>query len=204
MNIVSARLTVKHVPRQPIWQLSWLRQHSWQLSLPRQPSWQLSRLRFLCYHPQQKISFNSKPSILQQCAAPLVNLICVYNYSVELSESIYEQLSDETLESLSDFLEELTSSEHAPGDCDVLYSVGVLTLQLGSSGTYVINKQTPNKQIWLSSPVSGPKRYDFVDGVWIYKHSGVTLHHLLSQELSEIFKTNIDFSGCAYGSSSTN
>ena len=26
----------------------------------------------------------------------------------------------------------------------------------------MINKQRPNKQIWLSSPVSGPKRYDFV------------------------------------------
>jgi frataxin len=29
---------------------------------------------------------------------------------------------------------------------------GVLTLQLGDKGTYVINKQPPNKQIWLSSP----------------------------------------------------
>ena len=29
---------------------------------------------------------------------------------------------------------------------------GVLTLKLGSKGTYVINKQPPNKQIWLSSP----------------------------------------------------
>lgn len=29
----------------------------------------------------------------------------------------------------------------------------VLTLKLGSLGTYVINKQTPNRQIWLSSPV---------------------------------------------------
>jgi len=31
---------------------------------------------------------------------------------------------------------------------------GVLTLDLGSHGTYVLNKQPPNKQIWLSSPVS--------------------------------------------------
>ncbi len=29
---------------------------------------------------------------------------------------------------------------------------GVLTLRLGPRGTYVINKQPPNKQIWLSSP----------------------------------------------------
>jgi len=30
---------------------------------------------------------------------------------------------------------------------------GVLTVKLGRRGTYVINKQTPNRQIWLSSPV---------------------------------------------------
>lgn len=29
---------------------------------------------------------------------------------------------------------------------------GVLTLSLGPHGTYVINKQPPNKEIWLSSP----------------------------------------------------
>ncbi len=34
---------------------------------------------------------------------------------------------------------------------------GVLTVKVGGDhGTYVINKQTPNRQIWLSSPT----RYD--------------------------------------------
>lgn len=41
--------------------------------------------------------------------------------------------------------------------------VGVLTAVISEAfGTYVINKQAPNKQIWLSSPVSGPKRYDYI------------------------------------------
>lgn len=35
----------------------------------------------------------------------------------------------------------------------------MLSLVLPPNGTYVINKQPPNKQIWLSSPVSGPDRY---------------------------------------------
>ena len=30
---------------------------------------------------------------------------------------------------------------------------GVLTVKLGKLGTFVMNKQTPNRQIWLSSPV---------------------------------------------------
>jgi frataxin len=30
---------------------------------------------------------------------------------------------------------------------------GVLTIRLGDKGTYVINKQTPNRQLWFSSPI---------------------------------------------------
>ena len=41
---------------------------------------------------------------------------------------------------------------------DTRFQNGVLTVKLGEAGTYVINKQAPNQQIWLSSPVSGPKR----------------------------------------------
>ena len=62
-------------------------------------------------------------------------------------------------------------------------------------GTYVLNKQPPNKQIWLSSPVSGPKRYDWIveqkkgaseDEVtrrWIYLRDGSALTDLLNEEL---------------------
>lgn len=35
---------------------------------------------------------------------------------------------------------------------------GVIKLALGEHGTYVLNKQAPNKQLWMSSPVSGPVR----------------------------------------------
>ncbi|MCJ1480447.1 Mitochondrial chaperone Frataxin [Schaereria dolodes] len=76
---------------------------------------------------------------------------------------------------------------------------GVLTLTIPPLGTYVLNKQPPNKQIWLSSPVSGPKRYDLVSsargvregeeanggkgGEWVYLRDGSTLTELLKEEL---------------------
>ena len=65
---------------------------------------------------------------------------------------------------------------------------GVLTLTFPPHGTYVLNKQPPNKQIWLSSPVSGPKRYDWVnagsgDGEWVYLRDGSTLSGLLEGEV---------------------
>ncbi|XP_068208050.1 frataxin, mitochondrial-like [Palaemon carinicauda] len=121
--------------------------------------------------------------------------------SVTLDDITFEHVSEETLESLTEFLDELVETEECPIDADVLYSTGVLTLNLGEVGTYVINKQSPNKQIWFSSPFSGPKRYDFNNGTWVYKHDGICLHDCLSDELSKIFKRNIDMSMLAYGKS---
>jgi len=73
---------------------------------------------------------------------------------------------------------------------------GVLTLTYGDVGRYVINKQPPNKQIWLSSPVSGPSRYDYVvmgdsqqdkqgtgHGEWVDLRTGRTLEGTLHDEL---------------------
>lgn len=88
-----------------------------------------------------------------------------------------------------DTLPELVNSSQLDPAYDVSMSMGVLTVHVGSAvGTYVINKQTPNKQIWLSSPVSGPKRYDRVEnGQWVYKHDGKTLHDLLTDEFRNIY-----------------
>ena len=76
---------------------------------------------------------------------------------------------------------------------------GVLTLALPPAGTYVLNKQPPNKQIWLSSPMSGPKRYDWVVkgegmdqkegcgiGDWVYLRDGSTLSGLVRKEMGVV------------------
>ncbi|KAI0085635.1 hypothetical protein BDY19DRAFT_908857 [Irpex rosettiformis] len=105
----------------------------------------------------------------------------------------YHQYSDATMETLLDSLENLLDEEGNP-EYEVEYSSGVLTLKLGEHGTYVINKQPPNKQIWLSSPVSGPKRYDYVvkEDEWIYSRDQKSLGSLLNEELSKVFDQNID------------
>jgi frataxin len=86
----------------------------------------------------------------------------------------YHALSDATMDTLYESLEELLDAEgnsnyeveysvrcdpcpqqlHGLTDSLFPYQSGVLTLKLGEHGTYVINKQPPNKQIWLSSPIS--------------------------------------------------
>ena len=72
----------------------------------------------------------------------------------------------------------------------------IINLNFPPNGKYVINKQPPNKQIWLSSPISGPKRFDFVmksegqnakegtgAGEWVYLRDGTTLGSLLTSEI---------------------
>jgi frataxin len=81
---------------------------------------------------------------------------------------------------------------------------GVLEVSLPQKGTYVLNKQPPNKQIWLSSPISGPKRFDWVVsgegmhqkegggvGDWIYLRDGTSLTELLKDELG--VKLGVDY-----------
>lgn len=63
---------------------------------------------------------------------------------------------------------------------------GVLTFSLpNKAGTYVINKQPPTRQIWLSSPKSGPIQFRYEeDGEWVdIRGSGKSLRSLLKEEL---------------------
>ena len=87
-------------------------------------------------------------------------------YCTEVEENTYLRLTNETLESISDKFNELIEDHEMLAGGDTTLSDGVLTVKLSQFGIYVLNKQTPNKQIWLSSPVSGPYRYDISQVEW--------------------------------------
>ncbi|CUS24050.1 LAQU0S13e02168g1_1 [Lachancea quebecensis] len=104
---------------------------------------------------------------------------------LELSADAYHKSSDSFLDSLQEQLEELSDAypELLP---DVELTQGVMTIEVPAVGTYVVNKQPPNKQIWLSSPVSGPNRFDFYKNRWISLRDGQDLLSLLNLELSGV------------------
>jgi len=127
-------------------------------------------------HPSPKAIIS--PLIFAQKEAAGLRFYC--------SQTSFESTSDETLESLCEHLETIIDDNPKLSEADVTLASGVLTLVLPNPfGTYVINKQSPNKQIWLSSPQSGPFRYDLEDSAWIYKHSQESLHELLNKEIGE-------------------
>uniref|UniRef100_A0A0K0EK23 ferroxidase n=1 Tax=Strongyloides stercoralis TaxID=6248 RepID=A0A0K0EK23_STRER len=114
----------------------------------------------------------------------------------KISELEFDKKSEEYLHKTFEYLDTLPDIVSCDNEYDVNYSMGVLTAKISDQvGTYVINKQAPNCQIWLSSPISGPKRYDYLNGNWIYSHDKVSLDQLLTNEFRKIFNTNkIDFS----------
>ena len=98
---------------------------------------------------------------------------------------IYEKLDDENL---VDFINNLELSD------------GILKFSLVNVNSvnnvneekkYVLNLQKPNKQIWFSSPFSGPQRFEYYtdlsdkNNYWLNKHNKKELQKLIMDEVNE-------------------
>lgn len=66
---------------------------------------------------------------------------------------------------------------------DVELVDGVVTIETEDGGQYVVNRHGPNRQLWLSSPVSGAWHFDWRDGGWRSTRGGQALDALLGGEL---------------------
>ncbi|KAL6304229.1 hypothetical protein BKA93DRAFT_733588 [Sparassis latifolia] len=159
--------------------------------LPKQSQLQsnLPCLRRQYATPPPQLNHRSVIRSWYQARDPDLTLLHAYS---DISIEKYHEYSDTAMENLLESLEELLDTNNN-AEYEVEYSSGVLTLKLGDKGTYVINKQPPNKQIWLSSPLSGPKRYDYSEATdeWIYSRDGQSLGDLLDAELSKAFERRV-------------
>eukprot|EP00644_Phytophthora_capsici_P004711 jgi/Phyca11/565989/estExt2_Genewise1.C_PHYCAscaffold_190546 len=99
-----------------------------------------------------------------------------------MTEHEFMELADETLHDIQSWLDGI---EEMLEESDVMFSQGVLKIDLGDHGTWVINRQVPNRQIWWSSPVSGPRRYEYdaESGNWVNTRDRGELMELLRSEI---------------------
>ena len=99
-----------------------------------------------------------------------------------MDNSQFESLADATLARLQ------AAVEAAPGgNLDAELVGGILTIEIESGGQFLLNKHGPNRQIWLSSPVSGAWHFAWSedDQAWISTRGGERLEELLGRELSD-------------------
>ena len=113
----------------------------------------------------------------------MITKYCNFCFSTNILTKFISMV-DSTLNKIYD---EIDKKEYSFID-NISLEEGVLTINLKEDKTYVINIQKPNKQIWLSSPFSGPRRFEFneANNKWIDIHnSNNSLLSLISKEINE-------------------
>ncbi|XP_041005863.1 frataxin, mitochondrial-like isoform X2 [Juglans microcarpa x Juglans regia] len=170
------------------------------LPLPLSSSYSIRRLRLLPLEASRTGTNRWSPAARNFCSRPL-NLAdgsqgpAAIDYRSVLQEDEFHRLANSTIHNLLEKLEEYGDNVEIDG-FDVDYGNEVLTLKLGDLGTYVLNKQTPNRQIWLSSPVSGPSRFDWDQNAqtWVYRRTKVDLLKIFESELEQLCGEPINLS----------
>jgi frataxin len=98
-----------------------------------------------------------------------------------METSQFESFADKTLARLQ------AAIEDAEGGLDADLVGGILTIETESGAKYLLNRNAPNRQLWLSSPVSGAWHFAWSDvgQAWLSTRGGERLEDLLARELSE-------------------
>lgn len=74
-------------------------------------------------------------------------------------------------------------------------SDGVLQMSFGTHGTFIVSRQTPKRELWLSSPKTGPWHYKFdhVNKDWICSKGNDRFWDRLNKEISPILGEETGF-----------
>lgn len=106
-----------------------------------------------------------------------------------MDESTFSALADALLDRIADLVDDSLGD-----DVDVDAVGGVLTLSLPGGGQYVLNKHAPNRELWLSSPVSGAWHFAHDGQAWISTRTPkADLVVLLADEIAAKFGVRLEF-----------
>jgi frataxin len=110
----------------------------------------------------------------------------------------FNTAADTLLEQIETAVE---ACDHSDVVDDINYSDGVLNIDT-IKGSFVLNKQAPNVQLWLSSPISGPHHYNMVPGeggavAWLSDKDQHDLVEKMQRELSEVLSQRVTISSTA-------
>ncbi len=105
-----------------------------------------------------------------------------------MEENEYHQKADPKMHELLEFCEELEEQY----DVEAELEEGVLNLKMPDGRQYVINKHTPSRQIWVSSPYSGAGYFEWNGANWAPKRAAAAQGKDLSSFIKEEVKKHLD------------
>lgn len=79
------------------------------------------------------------------------------------------------------FISNSITEQDITGERDVDESSGIVSISY-IGGTYIINRQSAVKQVWLSSPISGPHHFSLIKDRWVSRND-LDLLDILQKEL---------------------
>ena len=102
-----------------------------------------------------------------------------------MDETRFNIIAAEELATIADTLESIDNE----GMLDIELHDGILSIKLEDGREYVINKHTPTRKIWVSSPLSGASyfSYDEKSTLWhTLKGPALVLRTMLGEELEDV------------------
>ena len=99
------------------------------------------------------------------------------NTPIQMAESDFHERVDEMLAAIENEV------EAADLDIDTEINSGILTLEFDNRSKVIINRQTPNREIWVAAK-SGGFHFHFDGAVWRDTRTNESLETLLSRVIS--------------------
>ncbi|MFT5162842.1 MAG: CyaY protein [Alteromonadaceae bacterium] len=106
-----------------------------------------------------------------------------------MTDNDYHQRVDAMFLHLEQAIDEVEQA-----DLDYESSGGILTIEFVNKTKLILNKQTPNQQIWLATKYDG-HHFDLIDEQWIDNRTGIEFWQLVSQAASRQAGVEIVFNG---------
>jgi frataxin len=98
-----------------------------------------------------------------------------------MDETAFIQFITRYLDQLS---EKIEGAYWAVAECEL--SEGVLKIQTEGRGIFIINRNIPRQELWLSSPFSGGAHFVYVEGQWLNTRNQEPFEPLLFNELDQL------------------
>lgn len=100
---------------------------------------------------------------------------------MSINEAQFETLAQEILEDFLDKIEDVLGD-----DVEADLEGGILSVELEDGRQFLLNKHAPNRQLWLSSPISGALHFGYSDeNTWQDTRGTGTLADIFARDLSE-------------------